>query len=174
MLNSGLPGAGGSGRGRPGHGLLVWGLPSSSGLGGFGSGSRHCGPDRRGSRSLVFLVLAAHAATVQRVPRSRSRHRRSTASKCSLHSPGPTPPTCVLHPGFWGLGDRCLAIGPTRHGSASSPPGRCLRRAGPPLHAPSLSQGSGPRVVVGKEKSEDKKSGKNSGGWLYDGLLFVS
>lgn len=64
LLYSGLPVAGSSGGGLSGHRLLVLGLHRSSGLGGFGSGSRHGGPDRRGTRSLVFLVLAAHVAAV--------------------------------------------------------------------------------------------------------------
>lgn len=107
LLDSGLLGAGGGGRGRPGHRLLALGLPSSSGLGGLGPGSRHGSPDRRGPRRLVFLVLAAHiAAAAEYSSRSRSRNHPSTASKNSLRSPGTAQPPCLLYPGFWGLSDR--------------------------------------------------------------------
>lgn len=90
--------------------------------------------------ALCFLFLPPMLQLWQREPPSASRNYHSTASKRSLHSPGPTPPTCVLHPGFSGLGGRCLTIGPTHHSSASSPPSKCLRRAGPSLH---VQPGSG-------------------------------
>lgn len=65
LLDSGLPGAGGGcGGGRPAHRILVLGLARRSGFGRFRSRSRHGGPERRGSRRLVFLVLPAHVAAL--------------------------------------------------------------------------------------------------------------
>lgn len=87
LLDSGLPGASGSCGGRPGHRLLVLGLPSSSGLGGFGSGSRHGGPDRRGPGRLVFLVLASHTASMAKSPAALSPGTTAAPSPSALYNP---------------------------------------------------------------------------------------
>lgn len=107
MLDSGLPGDGSGGRGRPGPWLLALGFPGSSGLCRFGSGSRHGGSDRRSSRRLMFLVLTAHtvATVVEDSSRSRSGLHHSRTHESSSHYPAPAPPPSVLHPGFSDPGD---------------------------------------------------------------------
>lgn len=138
------------------------GLPGSSGLGGFGSGSRHGSPDRRGPRRLVFLVLATHVAAVaEDLSLSSYRHHSRTASKRSSHSPCPKPPPCALNPGFSGLDDRCFVIGRARQDPASSPPqvSAACRESCPR----SLLSHGGVLPPVGKERSEEKKeAGKKS------------
>ena len=163
MLDPGLPGAGSGGWGRPGHRLL-WGLSGSSSLGGFGSGSRHGSPDRRGARRLVFLVLATHVAAVaEDLSLSSCRHHSRTASKRSSHSPCPTPPTCALNPGFSGLDDRCFVIGRARQDPASSPPPRCLRRAGNPGRAPFFATEVFFRQWERKDQRRKRKRGRSLG-----------
>lgn len=161
LLDSGFPGTGGccSG-GRPSHGILVLGLARSSGLGRFSSRNRHGGPERRGSRRLVFLVLAAHGCSFSRRFLSvRPGNHLSTVSKSALHSPGPATPPGVLHPGFSALGDRCLAIGPIHEGPASSPPPRCLLGAALPRGTSCLATELPTHLAVGKKGkvSERKK-----------------
>lgn len=71
--------------------------------------------------ALCFLFLPPMLQLWQKTSPSRPRNHLNTASSSSLHCWGPALPPSVLHPGFSGLGDHCLAIGPIPQGPASLP-----------------------------------------------------
>lgn len=112
LLDSGFPSAGSDRGGLPGHRFLALGFPNSSGLGSFGSGSRHGGSDSRSPRGLVFLVLATHVTAVtENSPRSTFQLAYCRNLKTSSLYLAPALPTKMLYPGFSGQGDCSFAIG---------------------------------------------------------------
>lgn len=151
MLHSGLPGDGGDGGRRPGHRLLALGFPNSSGLCTPGSGSRHRGPHRRGSRRLVFLIFAAHvSAAGEQSSRSRSPAAAQQKPESSSRLPAPTPPPSLLHPGSAaGAPAQLVGLIRLRLSAPGSEPHGCCRA---PLVAKFLVIELRGLAVVGREK----------------------
>lgn len=71
--------------------------------------------------ALCFLFLPPMLLLRQNIPPGLGAGFPQQGLQELLTFPGSASPPCVLHPGFSGLGDHCLAIGRILQGPASSP-----------------------------------------------------